>query len=117
MKKFGSIKHYIAFLRRQPAHMQHIYAVIIAGTITSILAAIILYVDYGFWRERYVRNEDVTETTEVEPTQSPLKTMSIFLKTAKDQLDTLGTTGSDLLEGKEVYIRSQEESSSSTLSQ
>ena len=73
MKKYGSIKHYIAFLRRQPAHMQHIYAVIFAGSITALLAAIILYVDYGFWHERYVRNEEAATLETKDPPNHLLK--------------------------------------------
>lgn len=115
MKKYGSIKHYIAFLRRQPAHMQHIYAVIFAGSITALLAAFILYVDYGFWHEKYVRSEESSIGEAPQPSQSPFQMMSIFFKTARNQLDTLGTSGADLLVGKEVYIRSNVEQSSSTI--
>ena len=97
--------------------MQHIYAVIFAGAITALLASVILYVDYGFWHERYVRSEETQITKDKQSSQSPFEMMSIFLSTAKKELDTLGTSGADLLEGKEVYIRSQEEQSSSTIAQ
>lgn len=111
LKKYTSLKLYLAFLRRQPTHMQHVYAIIFAGSITLLIASIILYVDYGFWHERYVRKDDIVIASSTEtiarPTpipESPLEMFSRFMDEAKVQFNAIGTGGQELLKGKETYV-------------
>ncbi len=116
-KKYLSIRHWLAFLRRQPVHMQHVYAVAFSGIITALLGAFILYYDYGFWHDRYSA-KDVTvvekkDTKEVE-TISPGEMMNGFLKEVGMRMQELKNTKTTVLEGKEVYTK---EESSSTESQ
>lgn len=108
-EKFLSIHHYITFLRRQPEHMQHVYAAIFAGSITMIIAAFILYVDYGFWHETYSRQEviEVKDTTEPMVTvQSPGDMMGGFFKEARDRVQTINISSpSNVLKGTDSYTR------------
>jgi hypothetical protein len=87
--------------------MQHVYAAVFAGSITMLIAAFILYADYGFWHERYVRDDltQVASTLEV-ATQKPEsigEMSSRFFGEAKERLQNIDTTGKDLLKGKETY--------------
>lgn len=113
LQKFTSFKSYIAFLRRQPKHVQHVYAAIFAGGITTLIAVIILYVDYGFWRERYLREDVVivsTTTAVVSNTdnyidpESPSKMFSRFFGEAGNRLKNISTSPQNLLKGKESYM-------------
>ncbi len=105
MKRFFKLKHYLAFLRRQPTHIQHLYAFIFAGTITSLLAGFILYTDYGFWHERYVSTEEVATTTEVISPESPTEMLSNLFNDARTQFKSIGKDGTTLLEGKDSFKR------------
>ena len=72
-----------------------------------MVAGYILYTDYGFWHERYIREEsslttkDISMLSESAPA-SPLRTFGRFLGEAKEQLQTMKVDTS-FLEGKEVY--------------
>ena len=104
-KKYFSGKHWLAVLRRRPKHMQHVYAVIFSASITAILAAIILYHDYGFWHERYSRNDTEVHGEVVEqsiPSKSPGEIMKDFLQEASTRMKSIDT---DVIQGKEVYIK------------
>jgi len=108
-KKYFSLRHWLAFLRRQPSHMQHMYAVAFSATITAMIGAGILYFDYGFWHERYSRSETVATTTiknvaVQDETVSPGEMMGDFFKEASVRIQSLKDQKVDLLEGKEVYI-------------
>lgn len=114
LKKYTSLKLYIAFLRRQPKHMQHVYAFIFAGSVTALIASIILYVDYGFWHERYVRKDEIiiASSTEIisKPTpipESPIEMLSRFIGEAKVQFDSISSGGQELLKGKEIYSNTE----------
>ena len=90
--------------------MQHVYAFIFAGSITTLVAAFILYVDYGFWHEKYTRSEVSEETSyrsnnEEHSVESPSQTLSRFISDAKVQLQSISSSKEGLLEGKEVYIK------------
>lgn len=114
MKKRFHIRHILPYLRKQPPHMQHMYALAISGVITAFLGFVILYADYGFFRERYYRGEEVL-TEEIQApieSKSPFEMVSIFFGEAKDKLKTLEESGTELLEGKEVYIRGEQDSTS-----
>lgn len=103
MKRYLGIKHYIAFLRRQPKHMQHLYAIAFAGSITAIIAGIILYTDYGFWHERYQREDLIVSVSITTVAKSPGEVFLQFWNEAKIQFGSIGSAGSDLLKGKETY--------------
>lgn len=114
-EKYLSIRHYISVLRRQPAHMQHVYAIIFAGSITALIAGVILYTDYGFWREKYNRNEvlevqEETDTTDPMVTvESPAKMIGGFFREASVKLKSIDVTVPDgLLEGKDNYTREEQ---------
>lgn len=107
-KKYFDVKHWLAFLRRQPKHMQHVYAVTFSAIITSFFASIILYYDYGFWHERYSRNDalvPVEQNNESMKTQSPGELMGSFLKEAKEKVNLIQTDTSNVLQRNEVYIK------------
>lgn len=108
MKKYVSLKHYIAFLRRQPKHMQHVYAVTFSGTVTLFLAAIILYVDYGFWHEKYQRTEEVKTQDKEFVTESPVQMLGNFFEEASERFKSIEKSGGSFLEGKEIYSRDGE---------
>lgn len=108
VKKYISLTHWLAFLRRQPKHMQHVYALTISGIITTMIAASILYIDYGFWHERYDERETLVVVDTYEPQsqvvpESPMEMLSRFFGEARVQLQNVNTSGKQLLEGKEVY--------------
>ena len=90
--------------------MQHIYAVLFAGSITLLLAVIILYFDYGFWRDKYSRSDVITEEGAAHipngvEVQSPGKLIGSFLEEASVRFKELNSSKSTLLDGKEVYSK------------
>lgn len=110
IKKYINPHHWLAFLRRQPKHMQHVYSAAIAGSITVMIAAVILYVDYGFWHERYIREDltvvdsELNSPSSVVP-ESPTEMFSRFFDEAKVQLKDINTSRQELLKGKETYVK------------
>lgn len=91
--------------------MQHVYALVFAGSITATIAFVILYVDYGFWHERYIRDDLTVVSTstieaspEVSTPDSPSKMLSRFFGEARDRLHTIDVSGSEMLQGKETYV-------------
>lgn len=115
-KKYLSTHHYIVILRRQPAHIQHMYAALFAGTITMLFAVIILYFDYGFWHEKYSRNEIGIEVYSATSTDndtvivsSPSDMIGNFVKEARDKLHGISNGKADILEGKDTYIREEKD--------
>jgi hypothetical protein len=107
-KKYFDVKHWLAFLRRQPKHMQHVYAVVFSAVITSLLASIILYYDYGFWHERYSRDDGLVVQKpqgEVVKTQSPGELLGGFLQEAKEKMNSIHNETSNVLQNKEVYTK------------
>ena len=117
MKRILSLRYYLAFLRRQPKQMQHVYAVIFSAVITSLFASIILYYDYGFWHEKYSRSDDlvnVERNNETKSTQSPGELMGSFLKEAKEKVGSINTDPSSILQTKEVYTKEGTSTESTT---
>lgn len=80
--------------------MQHVHAVAFAGIITTLLTAVILYTDYGFWHETYVA-EEVSE--KIEESNKEHSSWGSFFTEAKVRFSKIGTDGVNLLEGKETY--------------
>lgn len=108
LKKYFSPHHWLAFLRRQSAHMQHVYALTIAGVVTLLIASAILYIDYGFWHERYISEEVIIANKSNEEPESPKDMMVRFFTEAKSQIDTINTSRKEMLNGKEVYRQGEE---------
>jgi hypothetical protein len=102
------MRNYLKYLRRQPKYVQHVHAFVFAGVITALIAAFILYYDYGFWHEKYQKGEDEiavqATTTEIE---SPSKVLINFFSEAKKQFGNIGSSSASLLEGKETYTREE----------
>ncbi len=114
LKRYTSLSNYIAFLRRQPEHIQYVYAAVFAGSITFLIAIVILYVDYGFWHERYIRDKEssseltVIDSQKAKTPESPMKTFSNFLGEARARFGSITVTSKDLFSGKEVYTSSND---------
>jgi hypothetical protein len=111
-EKYFSIHHYISVLRKAPVHMQHMYAVIFAGSVTVLLAMAILYFDYGFWHERYNRSdasetEEVIQTKPQMPIESPGEMIGNFFGEVSNKIKTIGASSTDILDGKDSYIREE----------
>ena len=107
LKKYTSLTHYIEFLKKQPEHVQHVYAVIFAGSITALIAFVILYVDYGFWHERYIREDmsavNTTISAQEEKPESPSTMFSRFFGEARDRLKEIEMPSADTFKGTETY--------------
>lgn len=99
MKNF-TIEYYIHYMRRQSKHVQHLHALAFAGTVTAVIAGVILYADYGFWHETYRRQPE----TPVEPV-STKESFGDFLKEAKSKFGEIGNASANLLGGKETFTR------------
>ncbi len=112
------MKNYIKYIRRQSKHIQHIHAAIFSGALTTLIAVVVLYADYGFWQEKYVRNDTLT-TDELTLTakkeepkiDSPVETLGKFFEEAKVRISGVQLSSVQLLEGKEVYIKDEGEAS------
>ena len=105
-KKYFSLRHYVSVLRRQPVHMQHVYAFIFSASVTALAGAIILYYDYGFWRDTYVRTEPIQqEEIKKAPAkvESPGDMLHGFLEEASVKLKNLNENATSLLDGTESY--------------
>lgn len=102
-----TLKRYIKYVRKQNKHVQHVHGVVFAGAITSVIAAVILYTDYGFWHERYVSEDVLLEQQAAESMKSPGQTMASFWQEAKERFGGIGKAGSELLEGKEQYTKEE----------
>ncbi len=92
--------------------MQHIYAFVFSSSVTTLLASVILYVDYGFWHEKYERTEPVVIQKEEIVTKSPFEMFSDFLGEARDRFNTMESSSASFLQGKEVYTRQEFEAES-----
>ncbi len=102
-----SFRHFLAYLRKQPRHMQHIYSIFVAGTITGIITVFILYTDYGFWHERYIaQNEDGSPQAPA-VLESPSEMVSRFWNEAKSQVGSIEKVGGTLLIGTDTYNKDE----------
>jgi hypothetical protein len=102
LKNF-TYRHYVRYLRKLPTHMQHVHAFVIAGTITGLIAAFILYTDYGFWHEKYQRDDAATDAAVDVPSRSMTETLSDFFGEASSRLSKVKQSGSGFLEGTDTY--------------
>lgn len=102
-----SLKHYIRYVKRQNKHVQHIHGFVFAGIITSLIAFVILYTDYGFWHETYVAEDLQIGTDQAAVSESPSQSFSRFWSEAKVEFSNVGSSSVNLLEGKETYTKEQ----------
>lgn len=107
LKNF-TLRYYLRHVRRQNKHIQHIHAFAFSGIITALIAGFILYTDYGFWHETYIREDSLTEPAPSAELQSPGESLGSFLLEAKARFNSIGSAGADLLEGKETYTKESE---------
>jgi hypothetical protein len=94
-------------MKRQPKPVQQLHGLVFAFSVSSILLSYVLYTDYGFWHDTYVRvEEDILHTTK-EPVQpeSPIGLLGRFARDAKKELEGM-QVDTKFLEGKEVYTKS-----------
>ena len=89
------------------------YAATFAACVTAIIAIGILYFDYGFWRERYNRN-DIAEVVTTKNSndqlitvESPGEIISNFFKEASVKVKAINIDKSTLLQGKEEFKREE----------
>jgi hypothetical protein len=105
------MKNYIKYLKRRSKHVQHIHAAVFAGSITFLIAVFILYSDYGFWHEKYRREEVSVEaslassSTKESVPESPMDALSRFFSEAHTQFKGVTASSGSFLEGKETYSR------------
>ncbi len=88
--------------------MQHVYAIVFSGAVTLFLGSIILYFDYGFFRDKYSAQDSVVVEKQQEKevdTISPGQMMDGFLKEVGMRMQALKTTKDSFLEGKEMYSK------------
>ena len=83
--------------------MQHVHAVAFAGIITTLIAGVILYADYGFWHETYVAEDALVVTDIGTREESSGYSWGSFFAEAKERFANIGTTSASFLEGKETY--------------
>lgn len=105
LKNF-TLRHYIHYMRRRSKHVQHLHAMAFAGIVTSLIAGIILYTDYGFWHETYRREPDALISEEP---VSLSGSFGRFMDEARANFQNLGDAGAGLLEGKETYSKEGQE--------
>ena len=100
------MRNYIRYIRKQPKHVQHVHAFVFAGAITAIIAGSILYMEYGFWRDRYIRGGEQETIVQDEP---PSQILSRFWSEAKKQVSNVGSSNTSFFEGKESYVSEPKE--------
>lgn len=86
--------------------MQHVYALLFSGVITTIIAIIILYSNYGFWRDTYIRSDTGVATGNGDTniiTESPKDVIGSFLEEASVRLRAISADKKEFFEGTEVY--------------
>lgn len=82
------------------------HAAFFAGSITVILASLILYYDYGFWHEQYSRGDfGDTSASSTVITETPMESFGRFLGEAKARLGGIKDGAGAFLESKEVYTK------------
>lgn len=104
-----SLRSYIRHVRKQGEHIQRFHAVIFAGTITFLLAALILYAQYGFWHTVYDSREVVVREEEPVAFGSPLETFSRLFTEGKVRFKEAVRATSPLTGEGETFDRSSAE--------
>ncbi len=104
LKNF-TVRHYIRYVKRQNKHIQHLHGFAFAGLITALIAAVILYTDYGFWHETYIAEDALVSGDPEYVSESPGQSLGRFWGEAKEQFGRIGSTSANLLEGKDTYTK------------
>lgn len=102
LKNF-TFRQYVRYIRRQNKHVQHVHAFAFAGIITSLLAGVILYTDYGFWHERYVAEDALMVEEQAFDPESPGESLGRFFAEVKSRFGSIKDPGTPFLEGRETY--------------
>lgn len=102
-----TLTHYIKHVRRQSKHVQHVHAFVFAGAITSLIAAFVLYTNYGFWHETYHAEDDLIATGEYEEIPSPSESLGSFWSEIKSRIGSIEVSPKQILEGKETYTKEE----------
>jgi hypothetical protein len=105
--KHFTLRHYLRYVKRQNKHIQHIHGFVFAGIITSLIAFVILYTDYGFWHETYIAEDSQIAANQAYISESPSQSLGRFWNDAKEQFNRVGSSSANLLEGKETYTKEQ----------
>jgi hypothetical protein len=96
-----------------------LHAFVFAGTITFVIAAVVLYYDYGFWHEHYSRgNDDVvvaSSTSNQGLNESPFDALSRFFGEARDQFKGVASSSTSIFEGKESYSKAVESTTTGSI--
>lgn len=98
-----SYKGYVRHLRRQSVHVQRLHALVFASLLTGTVAFVILYYDYGFFHDVYVKKDTSALTDETASAPSPAKTFSELFQEAKMRFSDIGKDSAGLLYGTETY--------------
>ena len=114
LKKYFSLRHYLSVMRRAPKHMKHVYSFVFASAVTLLLVCIILYVDYGFWHDKYDSSQDLTavgtNTRETKP-ESPGAMTGRFWAEIESKWASVNQEGANigksLFESKDTYKREE----------
>lgn len=98
--------------------MQHVYALVFAGVVTTLLAGGILYYEYGFWRTTYNRRDDIeivdTKKNGMEApssTLSPGMMIGSFLKEAGERAKSIQVDTHSFMQGTIEYTKETDQAS------
>lgn len=82
------------------------HALVFAGSITTLLLIVVLYSQYGFWHEKYVRQDSVLVDDPLE-VESPASFFSKFFEEASVRFSNVKDNAGTFLEGKDSYSNEQ----------
>jgi hypothetical protein len=107
-KKHTVFHRYLGHIQKAPEHLQQFHALVFSGLVTAVLAAAILYFDYGFWHERYTKDDTLIVENIEQKSDSPVTMFSSLYNEAKEKLLSVKSGGGALLEGKKSYSNKEE---------
>lgn len=98
-------ERYREYILSSSLHTKHFHAFVFAGSITALLAVLMLHFEYGFWRETYVQNETVLKKKIEQETLPPNEMFSRFFQEVKEKAEGVSLGKNPLLEGKKTYSK------------
>jgi hypothetical protein len=84
--------------------IQRIHATFFAGGLTILIGSAILYTQYGFWHDTYVRKEVIEEQT-VKQIETPFQTLTRLLSEGKDRFSRVTETLTPVVTTDVVFDR------------
>lgn len=78
------------------------HAFVFAATITGLVAACLLYYDYGFWHDVYIQTDTQEVMTQEEVLASPSESLVDFWGEVRARFSAIGLTGMDFLESTDT---------------